>query len=129
MTCKCIGEFATVLLHMPYEQAKIVIKHPDSENLKFQCLICSISEDNDLTCNCFFQLLCCNFNTLCCLNFLVFHIRILQIKKKSIKNVNSQLFNITKQNVQKINVSFSDQRVQVLLKFVLWDLLCQTLCF
>ena len=78
----CTREFATVLLHMRYKQAKTIIKHRNSGNLKFQCIICSISEDNDLTCNCFFQLLRCNFNTLCCLNFLVLHICILRIKNK-----------------------------------------------
>jgi hypothetical protein len=38
--------------------------------------------------------------------------------KKSMKNMNSPICNTTKQHVQTINVSSSDQWVQVLLKFV-----------
>lgn len=99
-------EIATVLLHMRYKQAKNKINHPDSGNLKFQCNICSISEEKDLTCNCFFQLLRCKFNTLCCLNFLVLHIRILRIKNKNNEEYEfvTFLFNWTKCRENKYNL-------------------------
>ena len=71
-----------VYLGISYSSVTCAIRISKNNNKTFQCVICSIAEDHDLTCNCFFQLLRSNFNTLCCLNFLVLHICILRIKNK-----------------------------------------------